>query len=589
MTTSKFESRVSVIFGGELPRNHISMDKFDTIIAGRALEEEIKKLGYKYVDIGEFVGSGSIYEANDLVEELSRLKFPDGSRLSKSFTYQGYELWWAHYGDLFHHFCLPYTQYKDLLEYLKSFKNIYFYKPPHKTLFSCYLRAYGHDFTILRDSGFKSPSFLPLGVFLQIIITLISVPVLMVKRHQLMVFIGDRFGKSLDHDTRMQFVYEELRKKNISFVEFARSLQPWKIIIEHAWKRRRPIIYSEAVTFIGRFLSVISGGQVRAKRRFDAKVINLETDPEKRFKTMISTQYLLGVYDDVWAIRIMKLILRAIGVKSAIIIVATERNFHLVLGCKLNGIPTTGILHGVASRNYNVYDFMPAFDGVKTLSVDKYGLWSQWWKEYYLKNSNAYNPEQLFISGPMRPIQESSLGPSRIRSNGAQKVKVLLVSEIVAVPTEVTPYLDYLLKTEGILVFIKFRPQGDIFEDWLKDNRSDILDKIGENRILKGSMYEAIELCDVVVGSQSTGVIESTLQLKPFVLFNTEKWGDYYDMRLSDSKHHFFAEDPKELVAYIKESIEIPEDALKEFRERFFGDPQENGSKWVVEQAKKAL
>ena len=102
-------------------------------------------------------------------------------------------------------------------------------------------------------------------------------------------------------------------------------------------------------------------------------------------------------------------------------------------------------------------------------------------------------------------------------------------------------------------------------------------------------MTEAIERCDVVVGSQSTGVIEATLGDKPFVFFKTNKWGDYFDMKSFDTKYNFFAEDPKELIKYIAESNKIPKETIKNLRDRFFGDPYENGSKWVVAEVEKIL
>lgn len=268
-----------------------------------------------------------------------------------------------------------------------------------------------------------------------------------------MIFSGDKFDKSRDHDPRMKFIYQELRERNIPFVEFIRSLESWSTVLQHVFIRKRTVIYSEGVAFVGRFCSFLSGGRYRAKRKFGAHTFASGTNPEERFKLLVATQYLLGVYDDIWAIRIMKWILYAIGVKTAFIAAALDRNFHTVFGCKLNAIPTVGILHGVASRHYNVYDFLPGFDGTKKLSVDKYGLWSEWWKEYYLKNSKAYRPDQLFVSGPMMPLQKPVTDSNKSISNRRQKINVLLVSEIVAIPTEVLPYLNALIEVGDFSVY----------------------------------------------------------------------------------------------------------------------------------------
>ncbi len=555
---------ILVVFDEELPKGDLS--QYDFVLAGEQLKE--------------FIKPGSIYEASAFAEELSHVKLHDGTRLTKLFTYKGFELWWLYYNSLFTYFCLPYTQHKKLLEYLKNFQSIYFYKPPFKSLFSYYLEAERCKVRILRESGFKISTPIPFGVLLQVFITLLCIPILMFEKRRLLIFIGDKFEKLQDYDARMKFVYQELRQRKIPFVEFIRSLESWKKLLQHAFIRKRPVIYSEAVAFIGKFFGIFSD-----KPRFSTP----EQDPESKFKFLIATHYLRSVHNDIWAMRIMKWILRVISIRAGLFTAALDRNFHTVLGCKLNNIPTVGILHGVASHHYNVYDFLPGFDGERSLVLDKYGLWSEWWRDYYIKNGKAYKPEQLFVSGPMRPIQPQAVGSNNKRSNSRQKINVLLVSEIVAVPTEVLPYLNALMNVEDFSVYIKFRANRDSFETWLRSNHPEVLNKFSEDRILKGSMQEAITLCDVVIGSQSTGVIEATLQQKPFVLFNTQKWGDYYSMTESDKTRRFFAENPKELIEKIRNSQSVSLDTLKDLREQYFGDPHKNGSAWVVDRIEELL
>jgi len=401
-----------------------------------------------------------------------------------------------------------------------------------------------------------------------------------------MLFTGDKFDKSKDYDFRMKFIYQELRERNISFVEFIRSLEPWRKVLRHVLVRKRPVVYSEAVIFVGRFLSFITGGHSFAKQKFGPHFFASEKDPEMRFKFIVATGYLLRVYDDVWAIRIMKSILWVIGVRVAFITAVLERNFHAFLGCKLNAIPIVGILHGVASRHYNTYDFLPAFDGEKMLSVDKYGLWSEWWKKYYLENSKAYRPEQLHVSGLMRPLErENNTSPA---SHELQKtndpIKVLFVPGELSEPKEIMPYLQTLMETEGISVHLTFRPYRDAFERWLTENNPQIVNEIGEEKVLRGSINEAISQCDFVVGSYSTAALEALLQLKPLTFFKTCKWGDYFDLKDLDNEGRFFASNPEELADFVRKSGGISKDILKKLRERFFGRSGENGGRWVVEQ-----
>lgn len=579
-----------VIFGKEFPdKSNGWWKKFDTLVASASCEAFAEEHGLHFVNISELTGAGSIREASIFAEELSRLTLPDGSNLTKTCLYEGYEVWWIHYDSLFLYYCLPYTQYKYLLEYLRNFERVYLYQPPYKSLISLYLEAYGCSVTLVRELGIKSPSLLPFGVFLQMVITIFSVLILMLRRKHTMLFTGDKFQKGYDYDARMRFMYKELRARNIPFVEFVRSLESWWIVLRHAWTRRRPVIYSEAITFAGRFCSLLSGGHRRDLNKFSSHILSSITDPDRRFKLLVATRPFFIASDDMWTIRIMKWILRAIGVRVTCITAATERSWHTIIGCKLNAIPTIGILHGVASRYYNVYDFMPGFDGEKMLSVDKYGLWSEWWREYYLKNSRAYRSEQLYVSGLMRPLENSSANHSIQIESTKRPLRVLFVSEQVAVPEEVLPYLLALLDTKELSVYVTFRPYRDGFETWLRDNRPEILGRLSSDHILRSGIADAISKCDIVVGSYSTSVIEALLQLKPFILFNTNKWGDYYDMKNIESPDTFFAETPEELIDCILKSREIPIEMLEKLQKRFFGDPHVNGSKWVVDQAEQVL
>ena len=50
-----------------------------------------------------------------------------------------------------------------------------------------------------------------------------------------------------------------------------------------------------------------------------------------------------------------------------------------------------------------------------------------------------------------------------------------------------------------------------------------------------GDVYEAISSFDLVVGSHSTAVIDSVRLHKPFLLLNTIKWGNYFNVNDEES------------------------------------------------------
>ncbi len=564
-----------VVFGKKFPTQLGA--NFETIISLETHRAFVESKGSKFINIETLIDAGSMIDAANLLEELPQVRFPGGNRVCKSFTYEGYELWWIHYNSLFHHFCIPFFQYKRLLIFLKDFNTVEFYNIRNTALFCFYLRAYG--VTVKTFKGRHGFSGLPFGVMIQIVLTVLSVPLLAIQRPGSLVFIGDKIEPTKDYDSRMEFVFQELRVRKMHFVEFVRSLESWKSLLTNFLIRRRPVIYSEAVAFVGRFLSIISGQHYDYQKKLDGVNLDSVIDPEQRFKILLTTAYLRTVYDDVWAIRIMKVVIRIIGIKSALFTAAVERNFHTVIGCKLNNVPTVGILHGVSSKQSTPYDFMNGYDGEKHLSLDIYGVWSEWWREHYIKNSDTYSAEQLVVSGPMRPLVIGSEIKKIEKTN--EPVRVLLIAEQTATPREVMPYLYLLLSMKNISFAIKFRPFRDGFEDWLHKNEPNIF-KDKNVTIFRGTMQEAIENTDVVVGCHSTGVLEASLQGKVPIFIQSKKWGDYYHMSDSPDRKHFFAQNPTDLSLKIGQSKDIPRSTISELCTQYFGDPKKNGSAWAV-------
>jgi len=560
---------ILVVFGDKAPKqNKRWFRQFDEVLSSEKLAGLIKP--------------GSVQEGYFLLRNLADLKLADGSRLAKSVNYQGYELWWMHYESLYDKFCLPYTQYAELLKYLKNYNKVCFVNPPYPHLFKYFLEAYGRKFSVFKPFHLKNLLPLPAGVLIQVFLSFLFLPWLIAKRAKLMVWVSDKFSPSRDHDFRMGFIYDELRKRRINFIEFIRGLEPWCVVLRHAFARKRPVFYSVAVTMFIYSLAKL----INKRDKIPQPASSL--GGEETFWFLTATHYLRDVTAVIWSINFIKFILRFLGIKTAIIAVAVTRTFHEVLGCKLAGIKIVGIQHGAQILEYCAYDFLPDFDGEKQMSVDRYGVWSDWWKDYYLTSGNAYKENQLAVSGTMRPL----LKPFEKSDTyvAGDLPKVVFIAEQLAVPEEVMPYLETLLDSSEIILYLKFRPYSDGFELWLKEKAPVIYEKILDKaKVLRGSMEEAVGVGDVVVGSHSTAVLEAFLQLKPPVFFRTRKWGDYFSMKSLDSQGKFFAENPQELISRLKEAPQISREELAVLQKRFFGNPFQNGSAWVVDEVLKFL
>lgn len=564
-----------VLFKSELPKRSFAWwGTCNTLIAPLSLESEAKKRGLSFESLESFVDAGSIQEAAAFLNELAKITYPNGVRVSESVTYRGYELWWLQYDELYYRQCLPYTKYRRLMTHLLAFSQVTLCAPPSSPLFHAFLGAQGANYKI--EDG--SRSFPPLGIWLQVLISLVSWPLLVIRRPSVLLYTGDLFDPPRDHSFRMRFIYEELYRRKISFVEFIRSMEPAKTMLSHAFVRRRPVLYSYAIKVV---ISWLAGGRADYVRP-----VSDSTDSDHVFKLALASTYIRNVRGVRWSITVMNFLVRSIGIRAALIPAASSRTGHEVLGCKIAGIPTIGVLHGAASRYYNVYDFMPEYRGEKRISLDLYGMWSKWWRDYYIANGKAYVPEQLVVSGPMRPMRSGA--PSRPSHDGGP-IKVLFVSEQLAEPSEVLPYLSALLDDPRVEVYLTFRSYRDGFEDWLKEHHPEILGKVNKANSIRTGIQDAIGRSAVVVGSHSTAVLEALFQMRPIVFFNTRKWGDYFGLESLNERYGIFANDPKELVKFVIESERAPQSTLEELTEMFFGDPHKNGSAWVVDEIEKRL
>ena len=574
MSRNSSERSILVVFGDSLPKkNKTWYRQFDKVIAPKNLQGKIQNQRIVFVDIETMVNPGSMQEANVLVNALPDLTLDDGRKISKSVNWRGYELWWLHYEDLMWKFCLPYTQYKELLLHLKDFDKIYLYQASSPSLFQYFLGAHKRRCIILKQFKLRDLLPIPFGIILQLLLSAAFLPVLKIKRPELMLWTSDKISPPYNFEFRNTSMYKELIERRIPLAIFMRSLESWPKVLKNAWKRKRAVIYSSAIIEALYLLG-------RPFNRFFVPMA--ASNEERRFWMSVAAHFLYNTRGTIWSIKTMQFLLRWLGVKAAIVPAACNRTFCEVLGCKLAGIKTVGIQHAAIPRHAFIADFMPGFDGENNISLDKYGVWSEWWREYYLKYSQAYKSSQLFVSGPCNPAEKEAVEVSRPAATGTSPLKVLFISEQLAAPSEVMPYLLKLLETKDFKLSMKFRPYRDGFENWLMENRPEILGRV---KILKVSPQQAAAQSDVVVGSHSSAVLEGLLQQKPIFFFWTNKWGDYFDLKDLGAENRFFALNPEELVEYIRGSANISQDLINKLQERFFGNPHKNGGKWVVDQA----
>jgi hypothetical protein len=576
---------VLVVFSDNLPRR--VRRKVSTIIAPASLARKVRARGLDFVDLDSLVDFGNIYEAAALTERLTQISLLDGRRLTELVTFQGYELWWIHYDAFYYNFLLPLTQYRRLVERLVGFSEVQLCDVPNLPLFRYYLEAYGVRWVNLQRWGARILWWKCL--LREIFDSLFSFLALMLlKGRGAKVLLHPCFGDLLDYphdyDFRMRRIFEELRARNIPFVEIVRSTQPLRVMLQHARHRRRPVIYSSSlVMLIYRVGDALSG-----RGNLQRKVVQQMAGrpPEERFLARVATHYQRNARNPVIAIRLMSVILRWLGIRVAFVLHPSARSLHELIACKLNNIPTVGIQHGAGKRTYLVSEYMAGYEGAHSLGTDVFGCWSEYWYNEYRQYSRVLRPEQLQIAGHLRPVPAELLS-IREQSHAPNIIQVLHVSDTIVDPREPLPYLRALVADPRLRVTIKARPMiKDRLVAYLRDHAPDVFAQV---EVVTGDIHQAITRSDVVVGCYSTAVLEGLLQFKPLVFFNTQRWGDYYEFQAIEAARGFFAKSPEMAPECVKAVLQTPRETLEQLRGYFWGDPTRDGGKWVVDQIERLL
>ena len=192
------------------------------------------------------------------------------------------------------------------------------------------------------------------------------------------------------------------------------------------------------------------------------------------------------------------------------------------------------------------------------------------------------NSKDIYYSGLLRPISnfERITSFKKISKN---KIKVLLISEPLISVFEIIPFIQCLLKHHDIEVAIKVRPMmiKDIYYE-------EMLVKFPEIKNLKvydGKIEDVGRDFDVFIGSHSTAVIEASLLGKISILFNTDKFGDYFDMDNILEGQSLLVRDSELLYEHIVDRVnnEHSLNTIEIIRKRFFGE-NKDGAQWLVEQ-----
>jgi len=513
--------------------------------------------------IEDYISVASIADARRLTDEI----FKHNEDFISKYDYEGLKITWSWYSEIFQ-FCIKYLEILKLIKAidLLNTENIDLVgiHPQYKKV----LELYFFDKKI-NVSHFVSGRVLFIKEIslnlLMLLYSLVSISFLSLSnKKRVGSYTGDFVYRKTRSDYRLNHLYKKYHKHKINYIEFIRETTTKNFFL-NIFKRKRFAIYFTSIIY---FINLFHKKSVYKKKpsNFFESIVFKYHNPNEVF--IKSTDLLAKLF-------------KAINISEIVLISFNSRNAHLGVAAKSINVKTIGIMHGLQQKEYAVYEFMESYNESMKIGCDVYGVWSPHYLNYFKKYTKIINPENIFYSGLLRPVEKFEKINSFQRTS-LNKIKVLIISEPLISASEIVPFLKQLLKHDDIEVAIKLRP---MVKDAYYEEMKAIFPQSLNLKVFDGKIEDIAHNYDVFLGSNSTAVIEASLYGKISVLLDTKKFSDYFEMDSLIPGHLLLVKSPENLYDNIIGRVNN-ENSLKtiiKIRDRFFGDNLD-GAQWIIDQ-----
>jgi len=510
--------------------------------------------------IEDYLKIASVKEARILTDKI----YSENRPFLQKFKHLNYEVSWAWYSDI-HQFCISFLEIKGLLEKIEllnpdEIKISKTVSPIYKEVIQRYFFKLNFKSNRKQKQSKKNIVINLINIFALTYSLLSIVKIYFSRKKYIGTYTGDFIYENTGSDFRLNTLYSEYDKNAVNYIEFIR-LTSVKNFIQNLIKRKRPVIY------ISSFSNLLK--PFFAKKKYKNLPMN--------FYESILFSYYSNNLRLLKEINIFSKILRLLKIKKLVLISFSSRSANLSFAAKALNIQTIGIMHGLQQKEYAVYEFMESYPHKDKIGCDVYGCWSNHYKNYFKKFSKISNPQSFFYSGLLRPVK--FFNKTSFKRVSHNKIKILFITEPLINQKEVENILKNLLDVAYFEIHIKLRPM-------INNHHYDELEKLlpGVSKLKKvyGKIDEIADEYDVFIGSHSTAVIEASLHNKISIVFQTQKFGDYFDLSQLDKS--YLIKNHKLIAKEVKRRVKLEKDikSINKIRSHFFGS-NKNGAKWIVD------
>ena len=510
----------------------------------------------------DYMQHSNVKEARKLTDRA----FTRNKDFIDSHDYNGYKVTWSWY-DLVHKFFIDFLEIRPLIQAIEKYKfhSIILIDFPSNYAKVLDLFFFEKNVQFKKNNSFFSNIKEFIFNLILLIVSLIFILFCSFKKgNKVATRTEDYIYQNTKSDFRLNHLYKKYKENDIQYIEFIRSTKIKNFFI-NIFKRKRFAIYYTSIIY---FVDLFTG-----KTKYSEQ-------PEDFY------QYVLyGYHHDNIVLNkstfIFEKLFKLLKIDSLVLISFSSRSAHLSFAAKSLGIKTIGIMHGLQQKDYAVYEFMQSYQGSKKIGCDVYGVWSEYYLEYFKKYSKISNSDSFQYGGLLRPVKNINK-VTHFKRVSEKKFKVLIISEPLVSVLEIIPYLKCLLENDDIEVGIKVRPMAkDIYYESMKLQ----LTSIQNLEVFDGKIEDVANKFDIFIGSNSAAVIEASLFGKISILLNTVKFGDYFNMDELIPGCSLLVNNPELLYEEIKSRVKKEDDlkTIEKIRYRFFGD-NKDGSQWIIDQ-----
>jgi hypothetical protein len=489
------------------------------------------------------------------------------------YKYKGYEVVWAIYSLVHTRFSIPFCEIKETLEDAEAI-SLEDLADKYRDAARIYAAATGKP---LLTSACEQPLVWERPAariralakdMLLVAYSLVSVLIgRLAGRRKVAVWTGDFFSRATGGDFRLGSLYRDLRAARVYPIDFIRQdMNGFANTVKNMLRRRRLAVYYSSIDALVRRLAKKDALPVALKR-------------EHRLHRQVLQSYLCALKGHQAVIRVFEFLFRLLGVRAFVAWELSDRQAHLIVAAKCQGVRVIGFQHGAGMETYMAHEFMREFTGAQKIGPDFMGVWSAFWLQYFRARSQLYG--SIEVSGPIRPLPQ--IGTREKKSKPVRRI--LWISEPLADVGELEPYILFIHANYELL--IRKRPSTkDVFFSELA-KRQPALTACGTS---SGSIAQAVAEVDLVVGSHSTAVLEAAVIGTPLLLIKTQRWGDYFELSEKVKDYHIVVDSIESLRKSIAELGQRDVSAvLHEIAVNYLGDRKRGGTEWLVHRIEECL